>query len=58
MERARLTSLTQGKYAVSLIEGDGIGPEISEAVKDIFAAAKVRLKQLDGLVDAPAWTHH
>jgi isocitrate/isopropylmalate dehydrogenase len=24
-----------------LIEGDGIGPEISQAVKDIFAAAKV-----------------
>jgi hypothetical protein len=31
----------QGKYTVSLIEGDGIGPEISQAVKDIFAAAKV-----------------
>jgi isocitrate/isopropylmalate dehydrogenase len=25
-----------------LIEGDGIGPEIAVAVKDIFAAAKVR----------------
>jgi len=25
---------------VTLIEGDGIGPEISLAVKDIFAAAK------------------
>jgi len=24
-----------------LIEGDGIGPEIAVAVKDIFAAAKV-----------------
>lgn len=31
---------SNGKYAVSLIEGDGIGPEISQAVKDIFAAAK------------------
>jgi isocitrate dehydrogenase (NAD+) len=31
---------SQGNYAVSLIEGDGIGPEISESVKDIFAAAK------------------
>ena len=31
----------QGKYTVTLIEGDGIGPEISQAVKDIFAAAKV-----------------
>ncbi|EGS21506.1 uncharacterized protein CTHT_0033640 [Thermochaetoides thermophila DSM 1495] len=30
----------QGRYTVSLIEGDGIGPEISAAVKDIFAAAK------------------
>ncbi|KKF95708.1 Isocitrate dehydrogenase [NAD] subunit 2 mitochondrial [Ceratocystis platani] len=30
----------QGRYLVSLIEGDGIGPEISEAVKQIFAAAK------------------
>lgn len=31
----------QGNYTVSLIEGDGIGPEISNAVKNIFAAAKV-----------------
>ncbi|KAK3353131.1 hypothetical protein B0T25DRAFT_454333 [Lasiosphaeria hispida] len=29
-----------GNYPVSLIEGDGIGPEIAVAVKDIFAAAK------------------
>ncbi|KAL2111612.1 hypothetical protein VUR80DRAFT_9744 [Thermomyces stellatus] len=29
-----------GNYTVSLIEGDGIGPEISNAVKNIFAAAK------------------
>ncbi|KAJ1333515.1 isocitrate dehydrogenase (NAD+) [Microdochium nivale] len=29
-----------GNYPVSIIEGDGIGPEISQAVKDIFAAAK------------------
>ncbi|TLD26699.1 hypothetical protein PspLS_04955 [Pyricularia sp. CBS 133598] len=29
-----------GRYPVSLIEGDGIGPEISEAVKQIFEAAK------------------
>ncbi|CAL9728938.1 isocitrate dehydrogenase [NAD] subunit 2, mitochondrial [Monosporozyma unispora] len=28
-----------GKYNVSFIEGDGIGPEISQAVKEIFAAA-------------------
>lgn len=26
---------------VSFIEGDGIGPEIAQSVKDIFAAAKV-----------------
>ncbi|KAK6828096.1 hypothetical protein PG987_011437 [Apiospora arundinis] len=30
-----------GNFPVSIIEGDGIGPEISQAVKDIFAAAKV-----------------
>ena len=36
-----LTSI-KGLYTVSLIEGDGIGPEISQSVKDIFAAAKVR----------------
>lgn len=36
-----LTS-SKGLYTVSLIEGDGIGPEISQSVKDIFAAAKVR----------------
>ncbi|KAK9773630.1 putative isocitrate dehydrogenase (NAD(+)) [Seiridium cardinale] len=29
-----------GNFPVSIIEGDGIGPEISQAVKDIFAAAK------------------
>ena len=26
---------------MTLIEGDGIGPEISKSVKDIFAAADV-----------------
>ncbi|CCF56933.1 hypothetical protein KAFR_0B06370 [Kazachstania africana CBS 2517] len=30
-----------GKYTVSFIEGDGIGPEISRSVKDIFQAASV-----------------
>ncbi|KAK6512851.1 NAD-dependent isocitrate dehydrogenase [Arthrobotrys conoides] len=30
-----------GKYLVSLIEGDGIGPEISQSVKDIYSAANV-----------------
>ncbi|KAJ9621924.1 NAD-dependent isocitrate dehydrogenase [Taxawa tesnikishii (nom. ined.)] len=33
-----------GKYTVSLIEGDGIGPEISQSVKDIFSAANVPIK--------------
>ncbi|KAI9892848.1 MAG: NAD-dependent isocitrate dehydrogenase [Vezdaea aestivalis] len=31
---------SSGKFTVTLIEGDGIGPEISQSVKDIFAAAK------------------
>jgi len=35
---------TQGKYTVSLIEGDGIGPEISQSVKDIYSAANVPIK--------------
>ncbi|KAH6895304.1 hypothetical protein B0T10DRAFT_212419 [Thelonectria olida] len=34
------TKDSNGNYLVSLIEGDGIGPEISQSVKDIFAAAK------------------
>ncbi|KAI9663129.1 MAG: NAD-dependent isocitrate dehydrogenase [Bathelium mastoideum] len=33
-----------GNYTVTLIEGDGIGPEISQSVKDIFAAAKAPIK--------------
>ncbi|KAK6343391.1 NAD-dependent isocitrate dehydrogenase [Orbilia blumenaviensis] len=33
-----------GKYLVSLIEGDGIGPEISQSVKDIYAAAEVPIE--------------
>ncbi|KAF7846350.1 hypothetical protein BT93_L4511 [Corymbia citriodora subsp. variegata] len=32
---------SNGKYLVSLIEGDGIGPEISQSVKDIYKAASV-----------------
>lgn len=32
---------TTGKYTVSFIEGDGIGPEISQSVKDIFQEAQV-----------------
>jgi isocitrate dehydrogenase (NAD+) len=40
-EPSELLTAAQGLYTVSLIEGDGIGPEISQSVKDIFAAAKV-----------------
>ncbi|KAF3937470.1 hypothetical protein ABW19_dt0210057 [Dactylella cylindrospora] len=35
---------SNGKYLVSLIEGDGIGPEISQSVKDIYAAADVPIE--------------
>lgn len=34
----------QGNYLVSLIPGDGIGPEISESVKSIFKQAKVPIE--------------
>ncbi|KAI1759281.1 isocitrate dehydrogenase [Hypoxylon sp. FL1150] len=34
------TKGSNGRYTVSIIEGDGIGPEISKAVKDIFEAAQ------------------
>lgn len=32
---------SNGKYTVTLIPGDGIGPEISKAVEEIYSAAKV-----------------
>ncbi|ERF70291.1 hypothetical protein EPUS_06332 [Endocarpon pusillum Z07020] len=35
---------SDGKYTVTLIEGDGIGPEISQSVKDIYSAANVPIK--------------
>ncbi|KAK5135642.1 NAD-dependent isocitrate dehydrogenase [Meristemomyces frigidus] len=35
---------SDGKYTVSLIEGDGIGPEIAQSVKDIFTAAAAPIK--------------
>ncbi|KAH9826074.1 Isocitrate dehydrogenase [NAD] subunit 2, mitochondrial [Teratosphaeria destructans] len=38
------TKGSDGKYTVSLIEGDGIGPEISQSVKDIFSAANAPIK--------------
>lgn len=42
---------SQGNYTVTLIEGDGIGPEISQSVKDIFAAAKVNTDHPPGLLE-------
>lgn len=42
--------MEQGNYTVTLIEGDGIGPEISQAVKDIFAAAKARERSYPTIV--------
>ncbi|KAF2136133.1 uncharacterized protein K452DRAFT_302481 [Aplosporella prunicola CBS 121167] len=38
------TKGNDGKFTVTLIEGDGIGPEISQAVKDIYSAANVPIK--------------
>jgi isocitrate dehydrogenase (NAD+) len=35
---------SDGLYTVSLIEGDGIGPEIAQSVKDIFKAANTPIK--------------
>ncbi|CUM53195.1 unnamed protein product [Debaryomyces tyrocola] len=35
---------SNGNYTVTMIEGDGIGPEISQSVKDIYAAAKVPIE--------------
>ena len=42
---------SDGLYTVSLIEGDGIGPEISQSVKDIFTAAKVCTSRKDQLIE-------
>lgn len=30
-----------GKYTVTLVPGDGIGPEVADSVKDIYKEAKV-----------------
>ncbi|KAI6004102.1 mitochondrial NAD-dependent isocitrate dehydrogenase subunit 2 precursor [Pisolithus albus] len=35
---------SNGKYKVTLIPGDGIGPEISESVKKIYVAAEVPIE--------------
>ena len=40
---------SQGMYTVTLIPGDGIGPEIADSVKAVFEAAKVlHLPDTDG----------
>ncbi|CCE65098.1 hypothetical protein TPHA_0J02770 [Tetrapisispora phaffii CBS 4417] len=35
---------SSGTYTVPFIEGDGVGPEISKSVKDIFSAANVPIQ--------------
>ncbi|KAF9057618.1 hypothetical protein BJ165DRAFT_1421906 [Panaeolus papilionaceus] len=35
---------SNGKYTVTLIPGDGIGPEISESIKDIYTSANVPIQ--------------
>ncbi|KAJ7276458.1 hypothetical protein B0H12DRAFT_1085526 [Mycena haematopus] len=35
---------SNGKYTVTLIPGDGIGPEISQSIKDIYTAAAVPIQ--------------
>ena len=35
------TFAMQGARTITMIEGDGIGPEISRAVQEVFAAAEV-----------------
>ncbi|KAK0468255.1 mitochondrial NAD-dependent isocitrate dehydrogenase subunit 2 precursor [Desarmillaria tabescens] len=35
---------SNGKYTVTLIPGDGIGPEISQSIKDIYVAANVPIQ--------------
>lgn len=35
---------SNGKYTVTLIPGDGIGPEISQSIKDIYTAAQVPIQ--------------
>lgn len=44
--RQHSTDSSSDVRTVTLIKGDGIGPEISEAVMDIFKAAQVELLSL------------
>lgn len=48
------TPATDGTYTVTLFPGDGIGPEISESVKTIFAAAEVPVKWETHIIDVQA----
>lgn len=43
-----------GKYTVTLIEGDGIGPEIAQSVKDIYSAANVPV-EWESVDVTPVW---
>ncbi|PUU79041.1 hypothetical protein B9Z19DRAFT_1125653 [Tuber borchii] len=38
------TKNANGNYTVTFIEGDGIGPEISKSIKDIFSAAQTPIE--------------
>ncbi|KAJ3614874.1 hypothetical protein NHX12_018444 [Muraenolepis orangiensis] len=40
--------LFRGMHAITLIPGDGIGPEISSAVMKIFVAAKAKIQWEEG----------
>jgi isocitrate dehydrogenase (NAD+) len=39
-----MSSRSQGKYAVTMMAGDGIGPEIADSVRAIFSAAKAPIE--------------
>lgn len=41
---ARWLSFAGGKVKVALIPGDGIGPEISTAIQEVFAAARLPIE--------------
>lgn len=48
------TVAADGTYTVTLFPGDGIGPEIAESVKRIFAAAQVPVKWETHIIDVHA----
>ncbi|KAL1405270.1 isocitrate dehydrogenase (NAD(+)) idh1 [Vanrija albida] len=41
VEESRLPAKFGGKYTVTLVPGDGIGPEVADSVKEVFEALKV-----------------